>query len=162
MISLVSIYLTSKIQEETIRLRDLINISYRYIHPDGGPPEIGKEYDVIKNDIIKCEFIVSKTLDYQFTYEHPYKYLVHFLNLIYDWSEQKSFYNSKIAAIASILLSDSDFTTIPLKYSAPAQAAISIYIAFQICGLKLPFIKDCFTVCNIFCPGLPEEQFKSA
>ncbi|KAF1741888.1 hypothetical protein MXB_930 [Myxobolus squamalis] len=162
MISIACMYIGSKIQEEPIRLRDLINLSYKYIYPSKDPPSIGNEYDKIKNSVIKCEFILSQTLGYRFNCEHPYKYLIHFLNIIYDWVEQKSFDSSKLSSIASHLLSDSEFTSLSVRYSAPAQASIVMYAALHVSGLKIPFIKDYFSLCSILCPGLKEEELISA
>ena len=69
-----SIYLACKVEEEeTIKLRDIINVCYRGLHPDSEPLEISEKYWSLRNSIVQTELFISRVLSFEFEFEHPHK-----------------------------------------------------------------------------------------
>ena len=68
-----SIYLASKVEEDDVKLRDIINVCYRGLHPDLMPLEISEKYWSLRNSIVQTELLIARVLSFEFDFEHPHK-----------------------------------------------------------------------------------------
>jgi hypothetical protein len=81
LIATASIYLGCKIEEEKIKLRDIINISYRTLHPDFEPLELDETYRLLRESVVQTELLIARKLAFKLEFEHPHKvnkYALHF------------------------------------------------------------------------------------
>jgi hypothetical protein len=73
LIATASIYLGCKIEEEKVKLRDIINVSYRTLHPDLPPLELNETYRLLRESVVQTELLIARKLAFKLEFEHPQK-----------------------------------------------------------------------------------------
>ena len=72
-------YLASKIEEQEIRLRDIINVTYRTLHGGGGGGpdlpmlEVDEKYWTLRTSVVQIELLVVRVLSFELDFQHPHK-----------------------------------------------------------------------------------------
>jgi len=82
LIAQTCIFLASKVMETPMRVRDVINVTLRMIHPDRPPLEIDLEYKKLKDSMVAHEQIILRQLGFEMRVELPYKYLLNYLHIL--------------------------------------------------------------------------------
>ncbi|CAF3984542.1 unnamed protein product, partial [Rotaria magnacalcarata] len=77
--------LASKYEEEQIKIRDLINVTYRTLHPNQPYLRISQEYYRLRNTLVDCELFLIRILGFHFQFNHPNKYLLHYFDTLSKW-----------------------------------------------------------------------------
>lgn len=67
-----TLYLASKVQDETIKLRDLINVCYHTLHRDAAPLRLAEEYWNFRDSIVHAEMLIMRLLQFDTTFDHPH------------------------------------------------------------------------------------------
>lgn len=73
LIATTSIYLASKIEEDPIKLRDIINVSYATLHPELEHLQLDDKYQALKNSVLQTELVIVRELSFDLAFEHPHK-----------------------------------------------------------------------------------------
>lgn len=71
-IASATLYLASKVNDETIRLRDLINVCYHTLHRDAAPLRLAEEYWNFRDSIVHAEMLTMRLLKFDTTFDHPH------------------------------------------------------------------------------------------
>lgn len=71
-IASATLYLASKVQDETIRLRDLINVSYHTLHRDAAPLRLAEDYWNFRDSIVHAEMLIMRIVQFDTTFDHPH------------------------------------------------------------------------------------------
>ncbi|CAF0886097.1 unnamed protein product [Adineta steineri] len=139
--------LASKYEEEHVKIRDLINVTYRTLYPDRPYLRISNEYYRLRNTLVDCELFLIRILGFHFQFNHPNKYLLHYLDTLTKWmmitpsTPIKN--NINLIDIAMSILQDTyyDFTLIK-DYSPQHIAIVIIYLLIKTYNLEIPGVTN--------------------
>jgi hypothetical protein len=77
-----TLYLASKVQNETVRLRDLINVCYHTLYRDAAPLRLAEEYWNFRDSIVHAEMLIMRLLQFDTTFDHPHNYFLHYVQTL--------------------------------------------------------------------------------
>ena len=80
-----SLHISGKVEDDYIRLRDLINVSMTILRGLKEPLDIDSEYYATRDAIVEAELFLLRMINFQTTIEHPHKFLLHHLKSLKDW-----------------------------------------------------------------------------
>lgn len=131
------IFLSIKVEEQdSIQLRDIINVCYRTRHPELEPLELDEKYWSLRNSVTQTELYIVRVLGFKLEFNHPHKYLLQYLDSLYAWLDEQ---NSPIGEISWQILRDLLHSDILAKYR-PQEIAISIiYFLMNCYGIQVPY-----------------------
>ncbi|XP_002165332.3 cyclin-Q [Hydra vulgaris] len=155
------LYLSAKIEEEPLKIRDLVNVCYRIHHSKNEPLEIGKMYWNLRDSITTCELMLLRLFNFKTSFETPLKYLVHFMKLIHHWCNRCILNKANVYQICFNIMNDLSYLPLICHYSPELLAASVIYTAFQVLALEVPRDINSKEWFEIFCPGTIEENLQS-
>ncbi|XP_064639167.1 cyclin-Q-like [Lineus longissimus] len=139
LIATTALYLAGKVEEDHMKLRDVINVCYRTLHTDQPGLEIGEKYWAMRDSVVQCELFVMRMLKFTVKFDHPHKYMLHYLKSVCDWMEPSISKRIPIAKFAWGILRDSYHGPICLKYRPEHIAIAVIYFTLQLYGMEVPF-----------------------
>ncbi len=68
------LFLAIKVEEQdTIRLRDILNVCYRTRHPDKPPLDLSDKYWSLRNSVTQTELLIVRALGFKLDFDHPHK-----------------------------------------------------------------------------------------
>lgn len=115
------ILLAAKAEENSRRVRDVINVAYALQHSDKNPLQVSESYWVMKEQVIRMEQVVLRVFGFDMDLRHPHQYVLHFIRDL-EGSEE-------LASVAWCILNDSMETSLCLQYPAHSVACSAIYLA---------------------------------
>ena len=124
LIATACVLLSSKVEEHTRRVRDVINCAYTALHPQGGPLPISPSYWDVKELLLRAEQTLLRALSYDLSYTHPHSYLLHCTRHLQC--------TAALATLAYDILMDSTHTGLGLQYTPSSIAAAAVYLAAEI------------------------------
>ncbi|XP_074639503.1 cyclin-Q-like isoform X2 [Acropora palmata] len=68
-----ALYLASKMEECPCKLRDVINVSFRLLHKDKAPLDVGFLYWELRDSLVSCELMMLRSLQFDVTFNNPHK-----------------------------------------------------------------------------------------
>ena len=138
-IATTAIYLATKVEEEHIRLRDIVNVCHRTRHPEKPYLELDSEFWKLRDTIAYCELLIMRVLQFQVTYVHPHKYLLHYLLSLSQIFSKRVWSRSYVSDVAWSVLKDSYLDASCLNYLPQVHAIAAIDLALQSCKMEVPF-----------------------
>ncbi|XP_024611602.1 cyclin-Q isoform X1 [Neophocaena asiaeorientalis asiaeorientalis] len=138
LVAMSSLYLAGKVEEQRLRTRDIINVSNRYFHPDSEPLELDSRFWELRDSIVQCELLVLRVLRFQVSFQHPHKYLLHYLLSVKNWLNRYSWQRSPVSITAWALLRDSYHGGLCLRFQAQHIAVAVLHLALQAYGVEVP------------------------
>lgn len=141
LIATASIYLACKIEEDEIKLRDILNVCYRTLHPQLDSLQIGEMYWSLRNSIIHTELLIVRMLSFKLEFDHPHKYLLLYLDSLRHWLPLNIRSCSPVPETSWHMLRDllhSDMFT-RHGYRAQSIAIAVIYLVSECYGVKIPY-----------------------
>ncbi|XP_078374961.1 cyclin-Q-like isoform X1 [Oculina patagonica] len=156
-----ALYLASKTEESPCKLRDVINVSYRILHKDRAPLEVGSLYWQLHDSVVNCELMMLRSLQFHVTFNNPHKYLLHYLNCLEDWLDKESWSTSSVSQLSWSLLQDSFHTTLCLQYKPAVIAVAMIYFSLMCLGIKVPSQGAQLSWWKAICPGSTEDEIQT-
>ncbi|XP_060108271.1 cyclin-Q [Heteronotia binoei] len=138
LVAMAALYLAGKVEEQHLRTRDIINVSHRYMHPRSEPLELDTHFWELRDSIVQCELLMLRVLCFRVSFQHPHKYLLHYLLSLKHWMNRHSWDRTPVAVAAWALLRDSYHRPLCLQH-APQHIAVSVlYLALQCYGVEVP------------------------
>ncbi|KAL7988230.1 hypothetical protein Chor_007149 [Crotalus horridus] len=138
LVAMAALYLAGKVEEQHLRIRDIINVSHRYLHPRSDPLELDTHFWELRDSIVQCELLMLRVLCFRVSFQQPHKYLLHFLLSLKHWMNRHSWERTPVAAAAWALLRDSYHGTLCLQHSPQHIAVTVLYLALQCYGVEVP------------------------
>ncbi|XP_008575265.1 PREDICTED: cyclin-related protein FAM58A [Galeopterus variegatus] len=138
LVAMSSIYLAGKVEEQHLRTRDIINVSNRYFNPGSEPLELDSRFWELRDSIVQCELLMLRVLRFQVSFQHPHKYLLHYLISLKNWLNRYRWQRTPIAITAWALLRDSYHGGLCLRFQAQHIAVAVLYLALQVYGVEVP------------------------
>ncbi|KAL0482027.1 cyclin-T1-5 [Acrasis kona] len=128
-------FLACKVDENTRRLRDVINVMNKITKPDQEPSSLLDKYFLQSKDVVADhEQIILRALMFNVRVKHPYKYLVNYVACIQG--------TEGLLQLSYAIVNDSFRTTLCLRYKPNDIAAAAIYLAARMTDYKLPYDKS--------------------
>lgn len=140
LIACTSIYLASKVRNDDLKIRDIINVGYHTLHHKDIPLSLDPYFE-LRDSLVEAELLLMRMLKFDLSVDLPLKYLLFFLNALKDWLGDTVFENFPILNISYTILLDSYHMSTILNYSPPAIAAAVIHLTLQIYGITVPASK---------------------
>lgn len=138
LVAMSSLYLAGKVEEQHLRTRDIINVSHRYFNPGSEPLELDSRFWELRDSIVQCELLMLRVLRFQVSFQHPHKYLLHYLISLKNWLNRYSWQRTPISVTAWALLRDSYHGGLCLRFQAQHLAVAVLYLALQVYGVEVP------------------------
>ena len=139
LIASTCLYLGSKVEEDNLKLRDVVNVCYRCLHPNEAPLDMGQTYTSLKESVAQCELLVLRQLEFYVNISHPHKYLLYYLNSLDKWLHSSHLnVKSMVTRTSWAMLRDSYLTDMCLRYQPDHVAVSVLYFALQCYGVDVP------------------------
>lgn len=161
LVATAALYLASKIEESPCKLRDVINVSYRLLHNDRSPLEVGSLYWELHDSVANCELMILRALQFQVTFDSPHKYLLHYLNSLEDWLDKECTLTSSLGQLSWSLLQDSFHITLCLEYRPAVIAVAMIYFSLTCLGIDVPSQGARYSWWKAMCPRSTEGEIQA-
>lgn len=120
---------------------------FRTLHPDRPALRISAEYHRLRNTLVDCELFLIRLLGFRFQFNHPNKYLLHYLDTLSRWmtitpsTPIKSSVN--LIDVAMSILQDTYYDFTLIKDFAPQHVAIAIiYLLIKTYSLDIPGVNN--------------------
>lgn len=82
LIAASTLYLAGKVKDDTLKIRDIINVAHNTLNRGSSPLEIGDEYWNMRDAIVQAELLIMRMLKFEVSIVHPHKYMLHYLRLV--------------------------------------------------------------------------------
>ncbi|XP_026854001.2 cyclin-Q [Electrophorus electricus] len=138
LVAMSSIYLAGKVEEQHLRTRDIINVCHRYFHPGSDPLELDSKFWEMRDSIVQCELLILRQLNFQVSFEHPHKYLLHYLLSVRNLLNRHAWSRTPIAETAWALLKDSYHGPVCVHHRPQHLALAALYLAMHTYGVQVP------------------------
>lgn len=73
LIASTCLYLAGKVKDDTLKIRDIMNVSYNTLHRGSQPLDLGDQYWSMRDAIVQAELLIMRMLKFQVTPTHPHK-----------------------------------------------------------------------------------------
>jgi cyclin T len=133
LVSLTALFLAGKVEETPKKLQQIIEGTYPHIPKNKGRPPISvgsPDYQRLREDVLRCERVLLRTIGFDLTVDHPYQYLLHYVKCLNG--------SQKLAQTAWNFVNDSLRTTLCLQYPAQHIACAALYLACKYIKVSLP------------------------
>lgn len=188
MIASASLYLASKLKDDIVKIRDVINVTrntldrgnantlqliiigdnflhrFYFLYQGSQPLELNDEYWAIRDAITQAELLITRMLKFDLTIVHPHKYMLHYIKSLQEWFSTNAWNTLPLAKTAAACLQDFHHNPAILDYKPSHVAVCCLSIAFEtygVDGIQVPLADDFDdgTVWyKIFCNDLTSEK----
>ncbi|ODM99994.1 Cyclin-related protein FAM58A [Orchesella cincta] len=136
------LYLAGKVENQHLRIRDIINVCYTSIHRNTPPLELGEAYFAFRDAIFQAELLMMRILKFKIAREHPHKFLTHYLKSIEEWVGHEACYKNPLPRTSWAVLQDFHMDPAVTEYPPEALAVAAIQIALQVYGAQVPLCSE--------------------
>ncbi|MBN3296877.1 CCNQ protein, partial [Amia calva] len=138
LVAMSAIYLAGKVEEQHLRTRDIINVCHRYLNPQSEPLELDSRFWDLRDSVVQCELLILRVLNFQVSFQHPHKYLLHYLVSLQNLLNRHAWRRTPIAKTAWALLRDSYHGSLCLRHPPQHIAVAVLYLAVESYGVEVP------------------------
>ncbi|XP_034447882.1 cyclin-Q [Hippoglossus hippoglossus] len=138
LVAMSCLYLAGKVEEQHIRTRDIINVSHRYFNIGSAPLECDKEFWDLRDSVVQCELLILRQLNFQVSFEHPHKYLLHYLLSVKSLVNRHAWSRTPITETSWALLRDCYHGDMCIRHTPQHIAIATLYLALNSYGVELP------------------------
>ncbi|XP_057713407.1 cyclin-Q [Corythoichthys intestinalis] len=138
LVAMSCVYLAGKVEEQHIRTRDIINVSHRYFNSGSPPLECDKEFWDLRDSVVQCELLILRQLNFQVSFEHPHKYLLHYLMSVKSLVNRHAWSRCPVAETSWALLRDCYHGSMCIRHRPQHIAIATLYLALNSYGVELP------------------------
>ncbi|GAB6020221.1 hypothetical protein CHUAL_002942 [Chamberlinius hualienensis] len=142
LVAAVAIYLAGKVEENHLKVRDVINVCHRMMFSHAKPLELGDEYFNLRDTFVNLELMLLRALRFQVNFQHPHKYLLQYFSSLSSWIESDIWKNQPVLQTALAFIQDFLHDPQYLTFKAQHIAVAAIYLSFQCYGVEIPFANE--------------------
>ncbi|XP_050094671.1 cyclin-Q [Anopheles aquasalis] len=160
MIACTCLHMASKVKEDKVRKRDVINVAYSTINRGSEVLELSDEYWAMWDTIVQSELLVGRMLKFDMTIDHPHKYMLHYMRSLRDLFGAKEWAAMPVAPTAAAFLQDFHMSPKILDYPAAHVAVCCLVLACEVYGTVVPLTEHADSSDNwykVFCPDLTRD-----
>jgi len=134
------LYLAGKVEDNHLKLRDVINIVQSVLHRSLEPLPLGDHYWNIRDAIVQSELLLLRMCQFGVKFSHPHKYLLHYLKSLKDWMSAEVWAKYPVAKVSWSLLQDLYHDPRVLEPDPSLTAIACIQLALETFGIQVPFV----------------------
>lgn len=138
LVAMSCVYLAGKVEEQHIRTRDIINVSHRYFNSGSAPLECDKEFWDLRDSVVQCELLILRQLNFHVSFEHPHKYLLHYLLSVKSLVNRHAWSRTPVTETSWALLRDCYHGAMCIRHQPQHIAIATLYLALNSYGVELP------------------------
>ncbi|KAG7171633.1 cyclin-Q-like isoform X2 [Homarus americanus] len=131
------IYLASKVEDDDIKIRDIINVGISNVRRGDAPLSLDP-YFSLRDSLIQAELLLMRVLGFKMRVELPHKFILHYLLSLKEWLGEETFKNIPIVHMAWTITQDIYHSPIVLKHSPQLLAVTVLNIVIQVYGIVVP------------------------
>ncbi|CAJ0569027.1 unnamed protein product, partial [Mesorhabditis spiculigera] len=141
------IMVAAKSEEDSgIRIRDVVNVSHRILHPEKPPIEVDDSFWTLRRSLGRLEFVVLRELSFDTYMTHPHQLLTLYLDLLASWMPEE-FEKFDIREQAFAILRDCHIVPeFVLEHSHESLALVALSLVLKGHDLYVPNCRDFYTV----------------
>jgi len=140
LIGATCLYLAGKVEDDHLKLRDVINVVHSTLHRSLEPLALGDQYWNTRDAIVHAELLVLRMVKFQVKFSHPHKYLLHYLKSLRDWISTEVWAKYPIARTSWSMLQDLYHDQRVLETDPTLTALATIQLALETYGIQVPFV----------------------
>lgn len=125
-------YLSGKIKDDPLKIRDVINVSHNTLHRGSPPLELGDEYWNMRDAIVQAELLIMRMLKFEVNVIHPHKYMYHYLKTLQGWFTHEEWKKIPLAKSSTAFLQDFHHDPAILDYKPQHVAIAAINLSLQV------------------------------
>lgn len=145
LIAATCLYLAGKSEDDHLKLRDVINTVHAVLHKTVEPLPLGDQYWNMRDAIVQCELQVLRMCQFGVKFNHPHKYILHYLASLKDWMSADVWAKYPIAKTSWSMLHDLYHDSMVLSTDPSLIAVSCIQLALETFGIQIPFVgSDCW------------------
>jgi len=134
------LYLAGKTEDNHLKLRDVINVVHSSLHKTLEPLPLGDQYWNMRDAIVQAELLVLRMCQFGVKFNHPHKYLLHYLKSLRDWMSEEVWAKYPIARTSWSMLHDLYHDPLVLTSDPSLTAIACIQLALETFGVQVPFV----------------------
>lgn len=138
LVATAAIFLAGKVEEQHLRARDILNVCHRYLYPRLPPLQVDNTFWDLRESLVQCELLMLRVLNFQVSFQHPHKYLLHYLLALRGWLNRHVWQRTPLGPTAWALLRDSYHGPLCLRHRPQHLAAAALHLALLCYGLEVP------------------------
>ncbi|XP_068606000.1 cyclin-Q [Brachionichthys hirsutus] len=138
LVAMSCVYLAGKVEEQHIRTRDIINVSHRSLGGGCSPLDCCREFWELRDSVVQCELLILRQLRFHVSFEHPHKYLLHYLLSVKSLVNRHAWSRTPVAETAWALLRDCYHGDMCIRHTPQHIAIATLYLALNSYGVELP------------------------
>jgi len=142
LIAATCLYLAGKVEDDHLKLRDVINVVHSTLHRNLEPLALGDQYWNTRDAIVHAELLILRMVKFQVKFSHPHKYLLQYLKSLRDWMSTEVWAKYPIARTSWAMLQDLYHDQRVLDTDPPIIALATIQLALETYGIQVPFVGD--------------------
>ncbi|XP_023693046.1 cyclin-Q [Paramormyrops kingsleyae] len=159
LVAMSAIYLAGKVEEQHLRTRDIINVCHRYLHAGSEPLDLDSEFWELRDSVVQCELLILRQLNFQVSFHHPHKYLLHYLLSVKGIMNRHAWSRTPISETAWALLKDSYHGPLCVRHPPQHLALAVLYLSLQSYGVELPV--GAVEWWQVFCEEITKAEIES-
>ncbi|XP_068223530.1 cyclin-Q [Palaemon carinicauda] len=137
LIGCTCLYLASKVEDDDIKIRDIINVGLNCVRRES-PPLSLDPYFALRDSLIQAELLLMRVLGFKLKIDLPHKYLLHYLESLKEWLGEKKFDSIPFVDLSFTLLQEIYHSPIVIKYSPQLLSAAILNVVNQVYGVVVP------------------------
>ena len=141
-VAVTCLYLAGKVEENHLKLRDVINVWHNIKAGGKEPLELTQEYRNIKDSIARFELLLLRLLQFKVTIEHPHRYVLHYLKSLSDWIQAPHSEKLLLQRVTWAILNDFYLNKNCASYSAAAVAIAVVTLALRVLKKRVPLNEE--------------------
>ena len=134
------LYIAGKSEDDHLKLRDVINTVHSVLHKTLEPLPLGDQYWNMRDAIVQCELQVLRMCQFGVKFNHPHKFLLHYLKSLKDWMSADVWTKYPIAKTSWSMLHDLYHDSMVLSTDPSLIAMSCIQLALETFGIQIPFV----------------------
>ena len=139
LIAATCLYLGAKVEEDNVKIRDVVNVCYRGLYPNEAALDMGPTYTSLKESVAQCELLLLRQIEFRVDFVHPHKYLLYYITSLDKWLTPDRFTaKAMVIRTAWAMLRDSYLSDLCLRYKAEHFAVSVLYFALQCYAVDVP------------------------
>ena len=131
------IQLASKIVDDDIRIRDIINVGLSCIKRNS-PPLMLEPYFTMRDSLTHAELLLMRVLGFKLKIDLPHKYLLLYLQALQDWVGASTFKSIPVSDTAWRILQDIYHDSLSVTKPPELLAAACCHMSLELYGVTVP------------------------